>query len=200
MGHSLGGIFVQLFAVEHPDETAGVILVESVNKDMDKKIPKEKLGRFENDLKFLTFMGKMGAPMGIPRLLRMPSSIIIPRLPKDIQPVAYSLAYRTKSYAAIYDELDAMHESEAEFEKQGTAIKFPDVPVVVLSATIPRDYPPFMVSTGLYGSWKQLQTDLAKSILGAQQIIADKSGHFIQLDQPGLVIDTIDKMVEQVRR
>jgi pimeloyl-ACP methyl ester carboxylesterase len=55
------------------------------------------------------------------------------------------------------------------------------------------------VSTGLFGAWKRLQTDLVKSIPGARQIIAEKSGHFIQLDQPGLVIRTVDSMVRQVR-
>ncbi len=199
VGQSLGGIYVQLFALEHPAETAGVILVDSVNRDMDKKIPKDKLDRFENDLKFLAYIGKMGAPSGIPRLLHMPSSIIVPKLPKKLQPVAYSLVYKTKSYQTIYDELDALHESEVEFDKLYPEIKYPDIPVVVLSGAIPRDYPPFLVSTGLFESWKELQTDLVQSIPGSKQIIAEKSGHFIQLDQPDLVIRTVDAMVKQVR-
>ena len=203
-GQSLGGIFVQLFALEHPTETAGVVLIDSVNRDMDKKIPKEELDRFERDLKFYIYLGKLGAPFGIPRLLHMPSSIIIPKLPKKLQPVAYSLAYKTKSYQVIYDELDALHESEVEFDRQFPEMNYRDIkrtgiPVVVLSGAIPRDYPPFLVSTGLFDQWKQLQVDLARSIPGAKQIIARKSGHFIQLDQPGLVIDTIDSMVKQVR-
>ncbi|MCL4468887.1 MAG: alpha/beta hydrolase [Deltaproteobacteria bacterium] len=203
-GQSLGGIYVQLFALEHPTETAGVVLIDSVNRDMDKKIPKKKLDRFENDLKFYIYLGKLGAPFGIPRLLHMPSSIIIPKLPKKLQPVAYSLAYKTKSYQVIYDELDALHKSEVEFDRQFPDIRYqdikhPGIPVVVLSGAIPRDYPPFLVSTGLFDQWKKLQVDLAQSIPGAKQIIARKSGHFIQLDQPGLVIDTIDTMVKQVR-
>lgn len=199
VGQSLGGIYVQLFAVEHPTETAGVILVDSVNRDMDKKIPKEQLDRFEHDLAFYVYLGKLGAPLGIPRFLHMPSSIIVPKLPKKLQPVAYSLVYKEKSYQAIYDELNALPESEAEFNRLYTVIKYPNIPVVVLSATLPQNYPPFLISCGLLPYWHELQTDLVKSIPGAKQIIAKKSGHFIQLDQPGLVINTVDNMVKQVR-
>ncbi len=199
VGQSLGGIFVQLFALEHPGETAGVILVDSVNRDMDKVIPKDKLDRFERDLWFYAYLGELGAPFGIPRLLHMPSSIVIPKLPKKLQPAAYSLAYRTKTYKTICDELDALPASEAWFDRKYPVLRPPHVPVVVLSGALPQDYPPFLVSTGLFGAWQRLQTDLAKSIPGARQIIAAKSGHFIQLDQPGLVIRTIDDMVRQVR-
>lgn len=199
VGQSLGGIFVQLFALTYPAETDGIILVDSVNRNMDRKIPKDKLDKFEGNLKFFAYMGKMGAPIGIPRLLHMPSSIAIYKLPEDLRPEAYWLTYRTKTYAAIYDELDAMRESEAEFDKYDNIEKFPNVPVVVLSGAVPKDYPPFMISGGLFDSWKELQTDLAKTFPHAKHIIAGKSGHFIQLDQPGLVIDTVDRMVESVR-
>jgi pimeloyl-ACP methyl ester carboxylesterase len=200
VGQSLGGVYVQLFAVEHPTETAGLILVDSVNRDMDKKIPKEQLDRFENDLKFYVYLGKLGAPFGIPRLLHMPSSIIIPELPKKLQPIAYYFAYKATSYQTIYDELDALHESEVLFNKRYPVIKVSDAPpVVVLSAALPIQYPPFLISCGLFDQWKELQTDLVKSIPGAKQIIAEKSGHFIQLDQPELVINTVDNMLEQVR-
>ncbi len=199
VGQSLGGIFVQLFTLTYPSDAAGMILVDSVNRDMDKKIPKNKLDKFEGNLKFYAYMGKAGAPFGIPRLFHMPSSIIIYKLPAALQPEAYWLTYRTKTYAAIYDELDALHESEAEFDKFGTIDKFPDIPVVVLSGAVPKDYPPFLVSGGLFGYWKELQTDLAKTFPHGKQIIAEKSGHFIQIDQPDLVINTIDQMVESVR-
>ncbi len=201
VGQSLGGIYMQLFALEHPAETAGLILIDSVNRDMDEKIPKEQLDRFENDLKFYVYLGEIGAPLGIPRFLHMPSSIIIPELPKKLQPIAYHFAYKTTSYQTIYDELDALHESEVLFNKRYPEIKIPDVhvPVIVLSAALPKHYPPFLISCGLFDQWKELQTDLVKSIPGAKQIIAEKSGHFIQLDQPGLVINTVDNMVEQVR-
>jgi len=37
-GASLGGMNAQLFAVRHPDEVAGVVLVDSLHPDLDRKI------------------------------------------------------------------------------------------------------------------------------------------------------------------
>lgn len=44
-----------------------------------------------------------------------------------------------------------------------------------------------------------LDTDLASESPQGVQIIAEQSGHAIQLDEPELVIDAIRQVVEQVR-
>jgi hypothetical protein len=40
---------------------------------------------------------------------------------------------------------------------------------------------------------------LAKLVPGAKHVIAAKSGHYIQIDQPRLVTDAIDRVVREVR-
>ena len=37
-GASLGGMNAQLFAARHPDEVAGVVLVDSLHPDLDREI------------------------------------------------------------------------------------------------------------------------------------------------------------------
>jgi pimeloyl-ACP methyl ester carboxylesterase len=44
-----------------------------------------------------------------------------------------------------------------------------------------------------------LQQELVSQSSQGEQVIAEESGHFIQWDQPELVIDAIQKMVEQAR-
>ncbi|MEM1393747.1 MAG: hypothetical protein AAF757_04725 [Cyanobacteria bacterium P01_D01_bin.116] len=46
---------------------------------------------------------------------------------------------------------------------------------------------------------QELHADLAKESLQGIQIIANNSGHAIQLDEPELVIDAIRQVVEKVR-
>jgi pimeloyl-ACP methyl ester carboxylesterase len=48
--------------------------------------------------------------------------------------------------------------------------------------------------------WQKLQADLAKLSSNSQMLIAEKSGHGIQIDQPSLVVDVIRQMVETARR
>ena len=54
VGASFGGLIAQLLAHEHPDDTAGVVLVDSLHPDLDREIPRvigrEAAERRERDL------------------------------------------------------------------------------------------------------------------------------------------------------
>jgi pimeloyl-ACP methyl ester carboxylesterase len=45
-----------------------------------------------------------------------------------------------------------------------------------------------------------MQAEMAGQSSNGKRIIAEKSGHYIQLDQPDLVIDAIRQVVEAARR
>jgi hypothetical protein len=46
----------------------------------------------------------------------------------------------------------------------------------------------------------ELQKDLVSRAPRGRQIIAEKSGHYVQFDQPSLIVATIREMVDQIRR
>ncbi|MDQ3704227.1 MAG: alpha/beta hydrolase [Chloroflexota bacterium] len=75
-----------------------------------------------------------------------------------------------------------------------------DLPMIVLAASefrmrIPE--PRF----GMYmqNMWHELQRDLARLSSNSKFVVVENSGHFIQLDQPQVVVDAIRDLVEQVR-
>ena len=47
--------------------------------------------------------------------------------------------------------------------------------------------------------WAELQADLARRSSNGKQVIAEKSGHYIQFYQPDLVIDAVHQVVEAAR-
>ncbi len=47
--------------------------------------------------------------------------------------------------------------------------------------------------------WNELQKDLANRSTNGRQIIAEKAGHVIQLDEPKLIINAVRAVVEAVR-
>jgi pimeloyl-ACP methyl ester carboxylesterase len=47
---------------------------------------------------------------------------------------------------------------------------------------------------------QQMQIELAAQSSNGKRIVAEKSGHYIQLDQPELVIDAIRQVIEAARR
>lgn len=73
---------------------------------------------------------------------------------------------------------------------------FPGVPVIVI--THGKGW--FLDTKAWRQQWTVFQKDLAALSPQGKQIIATESGHAIQLDQPGLVIDAIREVVERVRR
>jgi pimeloyl-ACP methyl ester carboxylesterase len=76
-----------------------------------------------------------------------------------------------------------------------------DIPLVVLTHGVlsPGDYGiPSMAEKG-----EQLRLEMQKALAGlssrSKHIIAEKSGHYIQRDQPELVIEAIRQVVEATR-
>ncbi|HEX9579572.1 MAG TPA: alpha/beta hydrolase [Gemmatimonadales bacterium] len=50
VGHSLGGLNVRAFATQHPDEVAGVVLVESAHEDQWSRLPPEAFAALRKSL------------------------------------------------------------------------------------------------------------------------------------------------------
>lgn len=75
-----------------------------------------------------------------------------------------------------------------------SAPPLPDVPLVVITAGRPDEPAP------LRNAWMELQQDLARRVPNARQVMADKSGHYVQFDQPALIVDVIHDLVEEARR
>jgi pimeloyl-ACP methyl ester carboxylesterase len=75
------------------------------------------------------------------------------------------------------------------------------LPLVVLTRGKPVEPPalPHAVTARLEQTWRSLQNDLASLSSDSVHAIATGSGHFIQLDQPALVITAIRQVVQAVR-
>ena len=56
-----------------------------------------------------------------------------------------------------------------------------------------------MASSPIPAMWPEFQEELAAQLPDSSHIIAEKSGHFIQKDQPQLVIDSIKQVVKRSR-
>jgi pimeloyl-ACP methyl ester carboxylesterase len=129
VGHSYGGLVVRLLAAQHPDEVAGVVLVDASHPDQWTRIPASRGGR---TVAFGNTVTAVLATLGLVRLLRLERSTIdgLPQ-PEHAQMRAY-LA-RPGPWAAGAAGLMAW---ERDSRRQLTdAGGFGDLPLVVLSVT-----------------------------------------------------------------
>jgi pimeloyl-ACP methyl ester carboxylesterase len=72
----------------------------------------------------------------------------------------------------------------------------PKIPVIVLSA---KQKSPLTEDLPQIKAHDEMQAELARSTAGQLVVVSD-SGHFIQLDQPDVVIDSIRKIYESTRK
>ena len=219
VGHSLGGLIVRVYADQYPDEVTGVVLVDSTHEDTvllvnaklvrvregakDRPIPSFQTMKSsppkpptEEDLKQADFNAKVfGAPKTEPPF---------DRLPVDVQKMRLWFRSNPK-FSAVEDtfwaeELQAMHVARVNRE-----CPLSDKPLVVM---IPSDQGPASPPPGVSAeTWKVVLKEKREQKLGltklshnSKLIIAERSGHHVQLDQPELVIQAIREVVEAARQ
>ena len=169
VGHSLGGLFVRLYAATYPDEVAGLVLVDSSHEDQFVRLrallTPEQWATVER-----TALARLELP-GYPEL-------------------------EWVDFEASFDQL----------RLAAAARPLRPLPLVVLSrgrgpeaAEAPEGFPPEALAAQ-ERLWQELQASLAALTPGARHVVATQSGHYVQLEQPELVIAAVREVVEAVRR
>jgi len=219
VGHSLGGLIARVYFDQYPQEVAGIVLVDSTHEDTTlllngklvhmremagsdqvpplqtmktsppKPTTKEDLDQFESNLK--TFgPPKIGAPF-----TRLPPPVQAMRLWFLSQPP------RAKGGGQDFlaEELRSMYQARAR-----TPSPLGNLPLIVLLPNAGYGNPPPGIDAE---EWKQVNEDKRRQKLefsnlshNSQLIVAEKSGHHIQLDEPQVVIDAVHLVVQSSRQ
>jgi pimeloyl-ACP methyl ester carboxylesterase len=103
------------------------------------------------------------------------------KMPPEVRPVVAAHWSNPKYYRGLVAHLDALPATVTEMHG---ANPLQGVPVVLLT---PANAEPLCAER------------LRRISPGARQVIAEQSGHWVHLDEPELVLDTIRAMVEQTR-
>jgi pimeloyl-ACP methyl ester carboxylesterase len=148
-GHSFGGLNMRLYAALHPDEVAGLVLVDATPEDFPAR--EQALRTRDESEKLLTA-----------------KSIASP---------------------ALRAELDAMLASVAAVR----AAPQVGADVIVISAAHPAGSAQFVAV------WAELQEKMVSRFPHANQVIAEQSGHYIQYDEPDLIVNALRELVFAAR-
>jgi pimeloyl-ACP methyl ester carboxylesterase len=174
VGHSLGGLNVQVFADLYPDLVAGAVLLDPP------------------PLGFIT--GER-----FPELYQMAEQETA-----GLLAVAENARGATdpeeKARASYYQTLASEHAMMmADNAKQVTAIEsFGDMPLIVLASGEPN--PAFGDSAEAFQQfWNQQSQALAAKSANGAYILAEESGHNLYADVPDLVLDAIRQVVQEAR-
>jgi pimeloyl-ACP methyl ester carboxylesterase len=183
VGHSSGGLTMRLYAHDYATEVAGVVLVDSMNpkeaKSSGSATPPQASGH-TSDLSLPT----LPARLGLMRLFAGPLQLSAGLSPK----VANAYVARSVTPRAVQTTLDEGQGMPQSFVQAGAVTSFGATPLIVLTR-----------GKGADQAWQNYQTNLLHLSSNSHQMIAEQSGHNIQLDQPKAAVGAIVTMVQQLR-
>ena len=151
VGHSLGGLVVNLFARLHPSEISAVALIEATTPNDVEHLPK-----YETALQ---------------RNIRKLAEWLIPSHPNA----------------------EARHLSSTLSELR-QAPSFPPVPLIVMSGAKPAMA--WATDSAALDARATFQSELVSLSPLGRHVIATRSGHFPQLSEPHLVVETIGDLAK----
>ena len=208
VGHSFGAFLACAYASAHPADIAGLVLLDPPSEWHPMTGQQARLLRGGIQLsrvgELLARVGVVraclalladGAP-GIPRRFvrvfgptaaRTLERLVgeVRKLPPDLHPVVQALWCQPKCFRAMADHLAVLEETTAAV---GRVISLADLPLVVISS---GDQTP--------DTFEQHRRLALRSSRG-RHIVATNSGHWIQFDEPDLVVTAIHDVVKCARQ
>jgi pimeloyl-ACP methyl ester carboxylesterase len=207
VGHSFGGIVARLYTMRYPGEVAGIVLVDPVLLEEWHPLSAERkrmliggallsrwgglLARFGVVRFTLARLarGKSALPRAIGRATSSGKGLAtmerligeVQKMPRELWPAIVSHWSHPKSFASMGGHLAKMPESVASVIDAAPL----DVPVTML--------------TGVRSLTKWPADGPARVSTNTTHIVAENSGHWIQLDEPLLVVEAVREMVSRVR-
>jgi len=203
VGHSLGGFTVRLYRNQHPTEVAGMVLVDAGHED---ELEQEEFRKFfdagQRQLPAFRVVTALGVPRLFSSLGLLPPFLSkqLQQVPPDVRPMLRAGWVRTPYMTAIAEETAVLPETLEQVRATGT---LGDLPLVVLTATGPiwwPDSPAEVDGTQFKQMWLELQQKLTTLSTHNTQLFADKSSHFMQFDQPDLIVDAVRRIVETTKQ
>jgi pimeloyl-ACP methyl ester carboxylesterase len=206
VGHSFGGLIVRAFAVQYPNEVAGLVLVDALHHGEWLR-PTERQKRMLRGGVLFSRVGVVLASVGVVRLcldlatrgsLAAPKAVLksfgkdatalverivgeVTKLPPEILPAIRAQWSRPKPFATMARYLAALPQSSSEFTQ---APPLPAVPMIVLSAECA-------------GEQLAAQRELVSLCTKAEHRVIRNCGHWMHLDQPEAVVEAVKNVLAQ---
>jgi len=182
VAHSSGGLIVRQFARKHRDQTAAIVLIDTL----------EEAAFFRPDVlkiyaRFCTILSIVAGvqALGLPRLWR---TLFGGNRETDLRSVALAqLSFRPTMYRGMRDDFRSLARLPEAQRQSWPAGTFGALPLVVVTHGQPFPGPLATVER----HWGAGQQRLAALSTNSRLVVAKNSNHMIQDDEPAVVVDAI---------
>lgn len=198
VGHSIGGVVARLHAIRHPQDVAGIVLVDSSHERMYETLERHDPRPWYRRRRWSQPIWQRLRWLGVRRLLHdighrrdLTATQRARGIPDDLVDAAVSLELATNTDRGDSAEMAGLRCGLREAAKQARPLG--DIPLTVLTAGP-------MLGTDRERAWEPawlpLQADLVAQSTRGRQVRADHAGHHVHRDDPELVTRII---IEAVR-
>ena len=191
VGHSAGGKHVRLYATRHPQDVAGMVLVDARTEYVDANRSPEALAAEHKQQRRFQRTICVAARIG---LVRPFWAALWPK----VWPATQNLSAETRAEIGVLQarsqQIKTVLREDAfltqDNSQLNSAAPLGNVPLIVLAAgqSVEQDT-----------LWQDAQEQLARDSSNAKLTIASGSGHYIHWEQPTLVVDAIRQVAEAAR-
>jgi pimeloyl-ACP methyl ester carboxylesterase len=188
----MGGDLVRLYVDRFPKQVAGVVLIEPSNEERWSLIAglHAQWEGFRSGCR----NDKWKAHFGLMRLSSQP----LEEYPRSVRALAEALSYAPKAEAANCGEINSIIGDGPQQIARSRTIW--NIPLIVITA----GQNIFAEDTSLPdrdragGLWREMQADTAHISSRGEQVLAVRSGHFVQFDEPNLVVVQVRGLLNEL--
>ncbi|WP_421714299.1 alpha/beta fold hydrolase [Alteromonas stellipolaris] len=175
VGHSFGGVNMQVYALTYPEDIAALVLVDSAHEDQINRMP--RTGLFQ---KYVFKFGMLAAPFGLPRLY-LSNTSPEERAKKSTTKHQYTSLDEASYFPQSLNQLDALNPN------------YGGLPLVVIARNQPSSE--IQNKNTKHYIWAGLQESLASRSTDSTLIFTGERQHSIHKVQPEIVIEAIQTLV-----
>ena len=192
VGHSIGGLMARKFAGNYPQETVGVVLVDSSVEGQFMALPSSVI-ESNQSAGLIYSVCEVLAPIGVVRLLGLGDARAgaFPELSEEAQAAIAAAFHQTRGCTTLRAE-GAM--ADEPLTKGGLPVQLGDIPLIVITGNL-VDLEQSPSLQWMQDIWLDIQAGLLQRSTNSTWVVAERSSHYVHTDEPELVIDAIQSLL-----
>jgi pimeloyl-ACP methyl ester carboxylesterase len=206
VGHSLGGMYVRLYADKYLSEVAGMVLVDPVSEEQGRRYTALDLSTKTLNDRYVAWIHSECIPesaSGFDRLSEIYKRCVggpDPHFSAEFNDALANNVSTTVHFQAVWSEWANVFTTSSD-QVRAARRTFGDMPLIVLSRA-PYGLQPNETQTMRDAKnhlWMELHDDLARlSTRGVNRVVPG-AGHYIQFDRPEAVVGAVFEVLGEIR-